>query len=49
MKKKWLQVKVFAIHILQKIGILPKVWYQAEIDLAKIRGEEIYKLFNPDE
>jgi len=39
--KKWLIIKVCAIHILQKFKILPNVWYDSEIRLAKIRGKEL--------
>ena len=39
--KRYLIIKVWIIHLLQKLKILPNVWYASEIKLAKIRGSEL--------
>ena len=46
MRKRWLTIKVFFIRLLITIKILKPVWYQSEIDLAKIRADEMSMYFN---
>jgi hypothetical protein len=41
-----LQIKVWFIHILQKLRILPKVWYESELKLAGIKAKKTMKNLN---
>jgi len=40
-----LQFQVWCIHCLQRLRILPNIWYKCEIDLGKIKGKELSKFF----
>ena len=45
-KKRKLIIKVFLIHLLIKWKLIPNRWYKSEIELARIKGQELYNLFN---
>lgn len=44
MKKKYLTLKVFFVHLLIQMRLLPNVWYQCELDLSKIWADEVYEI-----
>lgn len=44
-RRKILCVHVWLIHVLQDFKMLPDVWYQCEIDLAKMEAEDYAKYF----
>lgn len=46
MKQKWLAIKVEIIYLLRRLRIIPDVWYQSEIDLAKLKADELFEFFN---
>jgi len=46
MRKCYLQLKVFLVHLLIRMHIIKDVWYACEIELAEIEGKELYELFN---
>lgn len=45
-RKLWLIIKVQIIYMLMRFNFIPRVWYKSELDLAKIRGQELYDFFN---
>ena len=46
--KRYLIIKVWIIHLLQRLKILPNIWYASEIKLAKIKGRELADLVKAD-
>ena len=42
---KWLKFKVFMVHLLMRLKILPERWYKCESELATILGEKMWKFF----
>ena len=44
---KYLKIKVFLIHILQRLKILPMVWYKSELKLAELKAIETMKKLKP--
>jgi len=44
-RKRYLQVLVFLIHLGQRLRILNNVWFKAELDLADLEAKELMKLF----
>ena len=46
--KQYLIIKVWIIHLLQRLKILSNVWYASEIKLAKIKGRELADLVKAD-
>ena len=43
---KILEIKVFVIHCLQRIKILPMKWYKSELQLATLKGKKIKRFFD---
>ena len=41
--KKKLQIKCFVVWWLQRIHLLPRIWYKCELDLGKLKVEEFCK------
>ena len=39
-------LKVFIVHLLIRIKLLPDIWYKCELELAKKEAKEIYKILN---
>jgi hypothetical protein len=46
MIEKWLILKVKVIDLLRHLHLIPDVWYESEIELAKIRGKRTAEFFN---
>lgn len=40
MRKTYLRIVVFFLHVLITLNLRPNVWYQCELDLAKIKAKE---------
>lgn len=39
----WLITKI--LHILQRLNIIPKIWYKSELEISKMEAEKIAEFF----
>jgi len=45
---KWIKFKVWCVRWLRRFNFIPRVWYQCELDLAKMEAERLFKLLNEE-
>ena len=48
-KKRYLIIKCWIVHVLCFFDLIPCIWYQCELDLAEIRAKEMFDFFNSDD